>query len=397
MNREDFNILSSGVIYFDNGATTLKPKILSEAVSDYYNNYSSNAHRGDYTMSIKASKQYEETRSLVRNLINAESENQISFTSGTTDSINKIVFGYFGKVLSSGDEIILTKSEHASNLLPWFELADKLSLKIKYIELDSNHEVLIENVKKIISPKTKVISIAHISNVVGDVRPIKEMCKFAHERGIKVLIDGAQSVPHMKIDVKESDPDFLVFSAHKMCGPTGVGVLYVKKDLLEFIDPIIFGGGMNASFTTDGSRVYKTMPDRLEAGTPNIAGVIGFGYVIKYLQNIGFENIHKKELELKNYLIKELKNIPQIKIYNEHSQSGIVTINYEGIFPQDLSVYLDKYNICTRAGSHCAKILKDEINIKNTLRISFYFYNTKEEIDKLIEALKNPNIKEDII
>lgn len=397
MNREDFNILSSGVIYFDNGATTLKPKILSEAVSDYYNNYSSNAHRGDYTMSIKASKQYEETRSLVRKLINAESENQISFTSGTTDSINKIVFGYFEKVLSSGDEIILTKSEHASNLLPWFELADKLSLKIKYIELDSNHEVLIENVKKIISPKTKVISIAHISNVVGDVRPIKEMCKFAHERGIKVLIDGAQSVPHMKIDVKELEPDFLVFSAHKMCGPTGVGVLYVKKELLEFIDPIIFGGGMNASFTTDGSRVYKTMPDRLEAGTPNIAGVIGFGYVIKYLQNIGFENIHKKELELKNYLIKELKNIPQIKIYNEHSQSGIVTINYEGIFPQDLSVYLDKYNICTRAGSHCAKILKDEINIKNTLRISFYFYNTKEEIDKLIEALKNPNIKEDII
>lgn len=397
MNREDFNILSSGVIYFDNGATTLKPKILSEAVSDYYNNYSSNAHRGDYTMSIKASTQYEKTRRLVRELINAESENQISFTSGTTDSINKIVFGYFEKTLSSGDEIILTKSEHASNLLPWFELADKLNLKIKYVELDSNHEVIIENVKKIISPKTKVISIAHVSNVVGDVRPVKEICKLAHENGIKVLIDGAQSVPHMKIDVKELDPDFLVFSAHKMCGPTGVGVIYVKKDLLELIDPIIFGGGMNASFTTDGSRVYKTMPDRLEAGTPNIAGVIGFGYVIKYLQNIGFENIHKKELELKEYLIEKLKNIPQVKIYNKHSQSGIVTINYEGIFPQDLSIYLDKYNICTRAGSHCAKILKDEINIKNTLRISFYFYNTKEEIDKLIEALKKPNIKEEII
>jgi len=397
VNREDFNILSSGVIYFDNGATTLKPMILSEAVSDYYNNYSSNAHRGDYTMSIKASSQYEETRCLVRDLINAESEKQISFTSGTTDSINKIVFGYFEKVLKNGDEVILTKSEHASNLLPWFELSDKLNLKIKYIELDSNHEVLTENVRKAISPKTKVISIAHVSNVVGDVRPIKKICKFAHENNIKVLVDGAQSVPHMKIDVRDLDMDFLVFSAHKMCGPTGVGVIYVKNDLLTLIDPIIFGGGMNASFMTDGSRIYKTMPDRLEAGTPNIAGVIGFGYVIKYLLGIGFENIHNKEIELKEYLVGELKKIPQIKIYNEHSKSGIVTINYEEIFPQDLSIYLDKYNICTRAGSHCAKILKDEINIKNTLRISLYFYNTKDEIDKLIDALKNPNIKEDII
>lgn len=397
MNREDFNILKSGIIYFDNGATTLKPKILSESISDYYNNYSSNAHRGDYAMSIKASAQYEKTRKLVRNLINAESEKQISFTSGTTDSINKIVFGYFEKTLKKGDEVILTKSEHASNLLPWFELAKKLELIIKYIKLDDNHEVKIENVKKIISPKTKVISIAHISNVVGDVRPVKEICKYAHDNKIKVLIDGAQSVPHMKIDVKKINPDFLVFSAHKMCGPTGVGVLYVKKDLLELIDPIIFGGGMNASFTTEGKVVYKKMPDRLEAGTPNIAGVIGFGCIIEYLKIIGFENIHKRELELKNYLIKRLKEISQIKIYNENSKSGIVTINYEGIFPQDLSIYLDKYNICTRAGSHCAKILKDEINIKNTLRISLYFYNTKEEIDKLIQALKNPNIKNEII
>lgn len=397
MNRDDFNILKSGVIYLDNGATTLKPKILSEAISDYYNNYSSNAHRGDYTMSIKASSMYEETRCLVRDLINSESERQISFTSGTTDSINKIVFGYFEQILNSGDEVILTKSEHASNLLPWFELADKLNLKIKYIELDSNHEVQIERLKSIVTPKTKVISLAHISNVVGDVRPVKQICEYAHDNGIKVLIDGAQSVPHMKIDVRNLDMDFLVFSAHKMCGPTGVGIIYAKKELLPYIDPIIFGGGMNASFATDGTRIYKTMPDRLEAGTPNIAGVIGFGYVIKYLQTIGFENIHKRELELKKYMLNKLREIKQIKIYNENSKSGIVTINYDGIFPQDLSIYLDKYNICTRAGSHCAKILKDEINIKNTLRISFYFYNTEEEIDKLITALKNPNIKEEII
>ena len=397
MNRDDFNILKSGIIYFDNGATTLKPKILGEAVLDYYNNYSSNAHRGDYTLSLKASEKYEETRQLVKKLINASSKDEIAFTSGTTDSINKIVFGYFENILKEGDEVLLTKSEHASNLLPWFELADKLNLKIKYIELDSNHEVLISNLKKAITDKTKVISIAHISNVVGDVRPIKEIANLAHKNNILTLVDGAQSVPHMKVDVQDLDIDFLTFSAHKMCGPTGVGVLYGKKELLKDIKPIIFGGGMNADFSHDGTRIYKSMPDRLEAGTPNIAGVIGFGYVIKYLLEIGFDNIHKYELELKDYLIKRLKEIKEIKVYNENSKSGIVTINYEGIFPQDLSIYLDKYNICTRAGNHCAKILKDELHIKNTCRISLYFYNNKEEIDKLIEALKNPNIKKEII
>ena len=397
MNREDFNILNSGVIYFDNGATTLKPLILSEAISDYYNNYSSNAHRGDYQMSIKASFMYEETRKIVSEFLNAKKEKQIVFTSGTTDSINKVVFGYFKRYLKKGDEILLTKSEHASNLLPWFELASILGLKIKYIDLDENHEVLIENVKKAVNENTKVISIAHISNVVGDVRPIKEIVKFAHENGIKVLVDGAQSVPHMKIDVQDLGMDFLVFSAHKMCGPTGVGVIYVSEDNLEFIEPIVFGGGMNADFSTDTSRIYKSMPDKLEAGTPNIAGVIGFGYVLKYLMKIGMDNIHKYELDLKEYAISKLKEIPQIKIYNEFSKSGIVTINYDGIFSQDLAIYLDKYNICVRAGNHCAKILKDEINIKNTLRISFYFYNSKEEIDKLISALKNSNIKEEII
>ena len=397
MNREDFLILNTGIIYFDNGATTLKPKILSEATSDYYNYYSSNAHRGDYTLSIKASEQYEKTRTLVKELINAKNTNEIAFTSGATDSINKIVFGYFKNYLKEGDEVLITKSEHAANILPWFELKDQIGIKVKYIDLTEDYKVTIENIEKAISPNTKVISLAHITNVVGDIRPIKEITKLAHQNNILTLIDGAQSVPHMKIDVKDLDVDFLVFSAHKMCGPTGVGVLYGKEELLKDIKPIIFGGGMNAEFDNDGQRRYKEMPERLEAGTPNIAGVIGFGYVIEYLNSIGFDNIHKKELELKEYLIKRLKEIKEIKIYNENTESGIVTINYNEIFPQDLSIYLDKYNICTRAGSHCAKILKDEFHIKNTLRISLYFYNTKEEIDRLINVLKNPNIKEEII
>ncbi len=397
MHTEDFNILKTGLIYFDNGATTLKPKILSEAISDYYNYYSSNAHRGDYGISLKASQAYENTRVLVQKLLNAESPKQIAFTSGTTDSINKIVFGYFKQHLKAGDEVLLTKSEHASNILPWFELSDDIGIKVKYIELDENHQVTMDNVKKAITPNTKVISIAHISNVVGDIRPLKEITNYAHTKGILVLCDGAQSVPHMKVDVKDLDIDFLTFSAHKMCGPTGVGIIYVKANHLKEIKPIIFGGGMNAAFDNSGNREYKEMPDMLEAGTPNIAGVIGFGYVIEYLQNIGFEKIHNYELELKSYLIKRLKEIKEIEIYNEYSESGIVTINYDDIFPQDLSIYLDKYNICTRAGSHCAKILKDELKIKNTCRISLYFYNTKAEIDKLIGVLKNPNIKKEII
>ncbi len=397
MNREDFTLIETGLIYFDNGATTLKPKILSEATSDYYNYYSSNAHRGDYGISIKASTEYENTRTLVKELINAPSEATISFTSGSTDSLNKIIFGYFKHHLKKGDEVLLTKSEHASNVLPWFELADELGIKVKYIELTEDHKVTMENVIKAINSKTKVISIAHISNVVGDIRPIKEITEYVHQHNILMLVDGAQSVPHMPVDVRGLDIDFLTFSAHKMCGPTGVGIVYVKENLLDDIKPIIFGGGMNSEFDNEGTRYYKKMPDLLEAGTPNIAGVIGLGYVVKYLNKIGFDKIHNYELELKNYLVKRLEEVKEITIYNKTSESGIVTVNYDGIFPQDLSIYLDKYNICTRAGSHCAKILKDEFKIKNTCRISLYFYNNIEEIDKLIDALKNPHIKEDII
>ena len=397
MNREDFQILKKDIIYFDNSATTLKPNILTESLLDYYNNYSANAHRGDYDISLKVDKMYEKTREIVKEFINAKSTNEVIFTSGTTDSLNKIIFGYFKDKLKQNDEIILTKSEHASNLLPWFEMTDDLNLNIKYIELDDKHEVTLENVKKTITEKTKVISIAHISNVVGDIRPIKEIIEYAHKNNILVIIDGAQSVPHIKIDVQDLDIDFLAFSAHKMCGPTGVGILYGKEQLLNNIKPLIYGGGMNASFTNDGIRVYKELPHLLEAGTPNIADVIAFGNVIKYVEQIGVDNISKYEQELKIYAINKLEQNENIIIYNKHSKSGIITFNYKDIFAQDLAIYLNKYNICVRAGNHCAKILKDEINVKNTCRISLYFYNTKEEIDKLCDVLNNKNIKNEIL
>lgn len=396
MNREDFEILKSPIIYFDNGATTLKPTVLSNAISDYYNHYSANAHRGDYDISLKVDTMYEKTRELVRKFINARSTNEIVFTSGTTDSLNKIIFGYFKDKLKENDEIIITKSEHASNVLPWFELKDSNNIKIKYIELD-DLKVTLDNLKKVITQKTKVISLAHITNVAGDIRPIKEIIKFAHENNILVIVDAAQSIAHMKVDVQDLDIDFMGFSAHKMYGPTGVGVIYGKEELLNNIKPIIFGGGMNASFSSDGVRIYDDLPQLLEAGTQNIAGVIGFGKIIEYLTNIGMDNIYKHEIELKNYLISELEKIDNIKIYNKHSESGIVAINYVDVFAQDLAIYLNKYHICVRAGNHCAKILKDEIGIKNTVRISLALYNTKEEIDYLIKVLKNPNLRNEII
>ena len=397
INREDFLILNKDIIYFDSGATSLKPYILSETISDYYNNYSANSHRGDYDISLKVDTIFENTRKLVKDFINAKDTNQIVFTNNTTDSLNKIIFGYFKNYLKKDDEVLITKSEHASNVLPWFELADEIGIKVNYIPLDIDLKVTMDNIKKMVTPNTKVISIAHITNVVGDIRPIEEICKYAHKKGIKVLIDGAQSLPHTKIDVKKMDMDFLVFSAHKMCGPTGVGVLYFKEKYLEEIKPIIVGGGMNSSFEYDGTKIYNNMPHLLEAGTPNIAGIIGFGSTINYLNKIGMNKIEKYVSELRKYAIEKLKEVPNIIIYNEKSEGNIITFNMKDIFPQDLAIYLNKYNICIRAGNHCAKILKEEIGAKNTCRISLYFYNTKEEIDRLVKVLKNENIIYEIL
>ena len=397
MNREDFPMCKKDLIYFDNGATTLKPNILIDSLKEYYQEYTANAHRGDYDTSLIVDTKYENVRELVKKFINAKSSREIVFTSGTTDSLNKIIFGYFKYMLQENDEVLITKSEHASNVLPWFELKDEKKLKINYIPLTEEYKVTLENLKKVITDKTRVISIAHVTNVVGDIRPLKEIISYAHERNILVLVDGAQSVPHMPYDVIDLDIDFLAFSAHKMCGPTGVGVLYGKESLLNNMRPIIYGGGMNASFTSDGVRIYDDIPRLFEAGTPNIAGVIAFGAILKYLNEIKMDTIQKKEQELRNYAVRKLKEIPEIILYNESSESGIITFNYENVFAQDLAIYLNKYHICVRAGNHCAKILKDELGIKNTCRVAFYFYNTFEEIDTFVEVLKNPHLKEEII
>lgn len=389
MHRDDFPMLRQDIIYLDNGATSLKPTSVINKQVDYYENYSANAHRGDYDISYKVDLEYENVRDLVKNFIGAQKREEIVFTTGTTDSINLVVNGFFANILEPGDEILLTKTEHASNIMPWFRVAMETGAVIKYIPLDENHFVTLNNLKSVVNEKTKVISIAHVTNVVGDIRPIKEITKFAHEKDIFVVVDGAQSVPHLKINVSDLDVDFLAFSAHKMLGPTGVGVLYGKYELLNNLEPVNLGGGMNESFETPQLMILKDLPMRLEAGTPNIAGVIGFGEAIKYLEKISLDYIEDYEKNLREYLIQKLVEIPHIDILNLESDSGIVAFNVDGVFSEDVAYYLNKYGVCVRAGNHCSKLTKDVFGISNSLRVSLYFYNTESEIDVLVDLLKD--------
>lgn len=395
MYRDDFPMLNKDIIYFDNGATSLKPKCVIDKIKDYYENYSANAHRGDYDISFKVDVEYENAREEVMNFINAKKKEEVVFTSGTTDSLNMIAMGFFQKYLEPSDEILITTSEHASNVLPWFRLSKLIGCKVNFIPLDEDYHVTLDNVKKSITPNTKVISIAGVTNVIGDVRPIKEITRLAHERDIFVVVDGAQSVPHIKTDVQDLDIDFLAFSGHKMLGPTGVGVLYGKYEFLNDLEPVRVGGGMNESFDTVDSVYYKEIPTRLEAGTPNIAGVLGLGEAIRYIKKVGIDKIHEREIYLRNYLIEKLLPMEHIDIINLEADSGIVAFNVEGIFSQDVAYYLNKYNICVRAGNHCAKILKNAIGATNSLRVSLYFYNTETEIDEFVELLKNKQKIED--
>ncbi len=387
MNREDFPMLKNNLIYFDSGATSLKPSCVIKEITNYYENYSANSHRGDYDISLKVDKMLDDTRCKVKDFINANSSREIIFTKGTTESMNMIIFGFMKNYLQKDDEVLITKTEHASNVLPWFILEKELGIKVNYIPLIDN-KVTIDKVKESITNKTKVISLAWITNTIGDIRPIKEITKLAHDNNILVVIDGAQSVPHIKTDVIDTDIDFLAFSAHKMLGPTGVGILYGKYEYLNQMLPLNYGGGMNSFFESDKTMEFKELPERLEAGTLNLSNILAFSKAIDYLENIGMDKIEKHEKELKKYLINKLKEIDNIEIYNEGTDSGIVLFNIKNIFSEDTSNYLNHYHICVRAGNHCAKMVKDELIIKNTCRISLYLYNTKEEIDKFIEIMK---------
>lgn len=380
----DFPMLNKNIIYFDNAATTLKPQVVIDKVKEYYENYSANAHRGDYNISFRVDDEIDYTRDLVKMFINAKRKDEIIFTKNTTESLNEIVFGFFLNYLNDNDEVILSSSEHASNILPWMILSIKKNIKIVFVD-SVNEKLNINDLVKKITSKTKVISLAQVTNVSGDKRDIKAVCEIAHKKNILVVCDAAQSAPHMKIDVQDMDVDFLAFSAHKMLGPTGVGVLYGKYELLKKMVPFMYGGGMNLNYDEKSLKLVD-IPYRFEAGTQDIAGIIGFSEAIKYINNYGLDNIERKEKYLRKYLIQELKKIPYIKIYNEFNEGSIVIINMNGILSGDLGLYLNTKNICVRSGKHCAKMGD---NKDDTLRISLYFYNTYEEIDYLISVLKD--------
>ncbi len=390
--KDDFPMLNNDIVYLDNSATTFKPKSVIDEVSLYYEKYCANAHRGDYNISQIVDDKILNVRQMTAKFINAKSTSEVVFTSGATEGLNMVINGFLKDYLKASDEILTTKAEHASLVLPLFDLSSKTGCKINYIALEDDLTVTLENVKKMINKNTKVIALAHITNVIGDIRPIKEICNYAHKLGIIVLVDASQSAPHDKIDVQDMDIDFLAFSAHKMLGPTGVGVLYGKKKYLNKVKPLVLGGGMNASFNSLGDVVYKELPYKLEAGTQNIAGILGFGKALSYINELGIDNIHKYEVDLKKYMVDKLSKLDNIIIYNKDIENGIVTFNVKGVFAQDVAMYLNKKNICVRVGNHCAKILSEVLGVKNTCRASVYFYNTKDDVEKLVNVLDNKNI-----
>ena len=394
MHREDFNILNDNIIYFDNGATSLKPKCVLDSITKYYNEYPMNTHRGDYKLSMITSNLYEKTRDKVRDFIGAKDSKEIVFTSGTTESLNMIIKGYFKHVLNEGDEVIISKGEHASLLLPFLELEKEIGIKLVYANLDENYKLTLDSILQKVTNKTKVIALSHISNVIGDKRDIKSICELAHKNNILVIVDAAQSLGHTLVDVTSMDIDFLAGSAHKMCGPMGVGILYAKEYLMKDIRPVVTGGGVTVSFSED-EIVYKDYPFNLEAGTRNVPGVIALGDTIDYINSIGVNNIEEYVSDLRKYLITKLSKLDNLDIYNKDIDGTTIIFNVKGVFAQDTSLYLDKKNICVRSGDHCDKMLHEITGVKNTVRVSLYFYNTIEECDKLVEALNNPNILEE--
>lgn len=386
--RKDFPMIENNpdLVYLDSAATSLKPQCVIDAVVDFYARHTSNVHRGDYRVAEINDKLYDGTRNLVAELIHCDKD-EVVYTHNVSHSLNQIAFG-LKPMLKKGDTVLITYAEHASNVLPWFALQKEIGINIEYIETDNEANITVDTFKKAMHEGVKVVSVAEVTNVLGSIQPVKEMCEIAHSYGAYMIVDGAQSVPHMKVDVKDLDVDFLGFSAHKMCGPSGVGILYGKKKLLDAMEPVFYGGDMNARFNKDGEMLLKDTPVKFEAGTPNIEGVIGTGAAIQYLLSIGLDNIHEYEKELRAYAIDKLSQLDNIEIINPDNLYGPIDFNAKGVFAQDAAGFLASKNIAVRSGNHCAKILHNIIHTDQSIRASLYFYNTKEEIDRFVEACK---------
>ncbi|MEQ7219976.1 cysteine desulfurase [Vagococcus fluvialis] len=392
--KNDFPILFQEVndeplIYLDNAATSQKPKQVIDSLVHYYEHDNANVHRGVHTLAERATSSYEASREKVRNFINAKSTKEVLFTRGTTTAINWLSRSYGDANVSAGDEILISQMEHHSNIVTWQELAKRQNATLVYVDLTDEGELDIEDFKKKLSHKTKIVSLAHASNVLGVVNPIKELTELVHEVGAVIVVDGAQAVPHMSVDVQDLDADFYAFSGHKMCGPTGIGVLYGKQNLLEKMEPIEFGGEM-IDFVYHDHSTWTELPWKFEAGTPNIAGAIALGSAIDYLTEIGMDNIHQHEQELVEYVFPKLKAIEGLTIYGPQDpkkHTGVIAFNIDGVHPHDTSTALDMEGVAVRAGHHCVQPLLTYLGVQSTTRASFYFYNTKKDADRLVEAI----------
>ena len=394
--RADFPILSRTIngkplVYFDNGATSQKPQVVMDAIAKYYQEINANIHRGVHSLSQLATDAYEESRNKIQHHINAKFPHEVIFTSGTTHGINAVANG-FASILKSGDEVLVSAMEHHSNIVPWQMLCEKTGASLVVIPMNENGELLLTQYEKLLSDKTKIVAVNHISNALGTINPIQYMIAKAHEFGAAVLIDGAQAVPHLKPDVQALDCDFYVFSGHKMCGPTGTGILYGKEAWLNQLPPYQGGGEMIKEVSFEKT-TYAALPHKFEAGTPNIAGGIVLGTAIDYLNSIGFDNIQIQENDLVAYGTKRLLEIEGLKIFGTATEkTSVISFNIEGIHPYDIGTIIDKLGIAVRTGHHCAQPIMDFFKIPGTIRASFAFYNTKAEIDVMVEAIKKAQL-----
>ena len=389
--RKQFPILDQKVngkqlVYFDSAATSQKPIQVIETLERYYKEYNSNVHRGVHTLGTKATDAYEGAREKVRKFINAKSMEEIIFTRGTTTALNTVAASYGLDNVKEGDEIVISYMEHHSNIIPWQQVAKKTGATLKYLPLQPDGTISLEDVRQTVTPNTKIVSIMQVSNVLGTINPVKEIGAIAHENGAIMIVDGAQSAPHMKVDVQDLNCDFYALSAHKMCGPTGVGVLYGKKELLNNMEPIEFGGEM-IDFVDLQESTWKELPWKFEAGTPIIGNAIGLGAAIDFLEEIGLHNIEKHEHELAQYALERLSEVDGVTIYGPKHRAGLVTFNIDEVHPHDVATVLDVEGIAVRAGHHCAQPLMKWLKASSTARASFYLYNTKEEIDTFVESL----------
>ena len=388
--KKDFPIFENkDIAYLDSGATTQKPTSVLEAIEKFYKNENANPHRGAYGLSIEATEIYENTRDKIAKFINAKHREEIIFSKNASESLNLIAYSYGLDNLKKDDEIVLSIMEHHSNLVPWQMVAKKTESKLNYMYINDNFEISDEEIETKITDKTKIVGITHVSNVLGTINNIEKIIKYAHKKGAIVVVDGSQSIPHMEIDVQKLDADFFVFSGHKMLAPLGIGILYGKREILNKMNPYLMGGDM-IEYVYEHETTFAPLPNKFEAGTQNVEGVIGLGAAIDYIKNIGYNKIQEIEKEVTSYARQELSKLEYLTLYltpNEEKHSSVISFNIKGVHPHDVASILDSENVCVRSGNHCAQPLLRSMGIDSTCRASFYIYNTKEDVDKLVIAL----------